>query len=132
MNTQQPFIIMSAELSALSTEENAHRSEALSAWLDAKGWAHKPVIGSYKGSEEIAVVIPVTDSEHEAALYRLAKAYGQESVLYVDANRYATLIYVQTGKLAGLGMFRKVSELDARQREAYTHDIMEGAYYVAG
>lgn len=132
MNTRQPFIIMSAELAALDAHENAQRSEALSAWLDAKGYPHKPVIGSYKGSQEVSVVIPVQSLEHETELYRLARAYGQESVLHVDANRYATLVYVKSSKLEGLGMFRLVSKDEATKRESFTHDIIEDHYYVAG
>lgn len=132
MNTRQPFIIMSAELVTLSDEENTRRTEAMSKWLDAKGYAHKPVIGCYKGKQEVSFVIPFTSDKESTELYRLAiRAYGQESILYVDANRYATLAR-RDGQNFGLGQFRAVNKEDATKREAFTHDIMEDRYYVAG
>lgn len=131
MNTRQPFIIMSAHLSSLSADENAQRAIAMEQWLQAKGYPFKPVTGVYKGTHELSFVVPFVSPDDFDALYSLAiRAYGQESILYVDANGYATLI--SRDKETGLGMFRNVPEHVAKELDGYTFDPSEGSYYVAG
>lgn len=131
MRTETPFIVMSAELAELTKEENERRALALIGWLTRRGHSFKPVEGCYKGNREAAFVVLVPDEERERQIMSLARAYGQESVLYVDANRKAYLRLLESGEEVPIGSWRAIPKAQAKAASAYTHDVTAGAYYVA-
>lgn len=78
---------------------------ALDAGLHDLGAATKGVIGKYKGIEENSIVAVTED---EAGILALAKLHNQESVLRLDAGRFASLLYTN-GTIEPLGQFNSVS-----------------------
>lgn len=96
MNTQTPFMIMSADRAEYGADINAERRKLLVRQFEARGLSFKEVEGSYNGTKETSYVIPVHSSGDESLVLTLARRYGQESVLSVDANRFATLLYLHS------------------------------------
>lgn len=125
-----PVLIMSAERAG--APDNVARTDRLIVDLHRLGLMAKPVVGVYQGTRETSFVVAVPD---ETALVRacaLATLAEQESVLYIDADRTATLLYLATGARVDLGRFRAVSESEARAADAYTFDPLTDTYYRAG
>jgi hypothetical protein len=91
MNTQTPFVVISADRKEYTCELNANRRDMFEHQLNARELDYKRVEGFYQGETEVSyvVLIPEPGDEHNAL--RLARRYGQESALYVDANRHASL-----------------------------------------
>ena len=131
MKIYSPFVIVSAELSHLSAEENDQRSEALEAMLEAKHLSYKPVLGCYKGKRENSFLVLAAGRYVFSEVMSLARAYGQESILYVDSDRAATLYFLDDRAPVGLGLYREVSEQAALQQDAYTYDPQTAGYWVA-
>lgn len=117
--TKPSFIIM-----ALNTDKD-------STILKAHGIVRfKAVQGSYKGELETSYVIPFTTLEtYQKALF-LAKQYNQESILVVDINRDAELIYIDNSKTDKLGKFQCVSKYEALAQDSWTKDVEKEYYYV--
>lgn len=129
MNIETPFIVLSSDRAQYHEELNAARRDTFEHQLRARGLDFKRVIGAYKGASEVSyiVLVPTTGDEQNAV--RLARRYGQESVLLVDANRYASLIYLNEGEggisikeIKGIGFWRETTESDATAGDAYTRD----------
>lgn len=90
----------------------------------------KAVSGVYKGTHEQSYMIPLFNESHLSKLKCLASDFDQECIMHLDANRMATLIYMDGRKDEVIGAFRSVSEGVAVKRDAYTRDGK--AYYVVG
>jgi hypothetical protein len=115
-------LIMSAELRARTPaqdRENVARTNELHRQLNARGITFVPALGSYKGVEERSVCALVYDSDDYDWLLQLAARYGQESVLVVDLNRVARLVYM-AGGVERIGMMERVPEHVARERDGWT------------
>lgn len=129
MNTQTPFVVISADRATYSAELNAQRRDMFEHQLAARELDFKRVQGVWKGIPEVSyiVLIPEPGDEHNAL--RLARRYGQESALYVDANRHATLLALNAEdggpdikEQVGLGQWSPVSKAYALHLDAYTLD----------
>src|SRR5258707_14434318 len=93
----EPFVILSAEKSDLTPEANLARTTALYRQLEARDLAFKPVKGMYKGQRENPFVVLAIDGTNEFdQVLSLAKRYGQESILYSDADRFTTLHFLSS------------------------------------
>lgn len=135
MNIQTPFTILSASRSELTPELNAERSAMLERQLAARDLSFKRVEGSYKGTRETSFLVLTPDDNAESAVTRLARRYGQESVLHVDANRYAVLLFLtpdmggpDVASISGVGFWRSAAQSEAESLEAYTRDGTD--YYI--
>lgn len=135
MNIQTPFTILSASRSELTAELNAERSDLLERQLAARDLSFKRVEGSYKGEREISFLVLTPDDRAESLVLRLARRYGQESVLHVDANRYAALLFLHpdvggpdVSSVSGVGFWRSAAQAEAESLEAYTRDGAD--YYI--
>lgn len=72
------WAILSAELSTLSPERNAARTEVLKLWLKAKGTPYLSATGRYGGVDERSVILPrITEEE----ALQIARRFNQESIL---------------------------------------------------
>lgn len=137
MISHTPFVIFSAELASWSPAVNASRTEFLKRQLEARGLDFAPVLGSYKGVKEHSFIVlaPESSSAFDQCV-SIARHWGQESILSVDANRHATLVYLSaTGaegspiaRLESIGTFRAVSSTEAAQLDGWTQDE-HGAFY---
>jgi hypothetical protein len=64
------------------------------------------------------------------SILAFAKEYNQESILYLDNQRLATLIY-SMNNMVSLGLFKGVSEAHAKSKDAYTFNPITNTYYIA-
>lgn len=130
MNLINPFTILSAERSDLPDEENAQRSAFLLRQLESENIAVIPVRGRFEGSPEHAVLVFDTDEYRDEAIHRLARAYQQDSLLRVDANRQAYRESLSDGSYVPLGTFREVSAAQAARLRAVT-ETSDGRFFAA-
>lgn len=131
MHTHTPVYIFSAERDGAAFDNDA-RTAKLYRKLDARGIPYRKVLGCYAGQSERSVVVPAC--WHDSVL-ALAADFAQESVLYLDANRYAWLGIMtdRSGDVFGwqpLGQWRDVRRGEAP--DAYTLDPATGACFTAG
>ncbi len=129
MKASTPFMVLSAdkpELEMTSFERCSRRT-----WFEHKlaqlGYSFKKVAGSHQGKPEISFIVLADNDEELPALYRLAAAFDQDSVMYVDANGYAALFDSDGQYLANLGRFVEVTEDAAQNLDSYT--FAGGKYY---
>ena len=122
--TKQPFYIISACTGNPFTD--SVQTAALERDLLKSGFEFKKVKGVYKGVSEDSFLVSVVDTPlEEAALKILARDFNQESILYVDGNRNATLIFVDfnnESKQLLKGKFQAVPDHVAKQLENTTFD----------
>lgn len=129
MNTQVPFVVISCDRAEYDESLNASRRDTFEHQLRARDLDFKRVNGVWDGKAEVSyiVLIPHPGDEHTAL--RLARRYGQESALYVDANRHAVLFAlnredggVDIKEQVGLGQWQLVSKAYALAQDGYTRD----------
>lgn len=132
MRTETPFAIISAERAEYTPEVNAWRTASLLSQLQHRDMNPLQLCGRWAGVSEASFMIPLHAGEkgynYSVALPQLARRWGQEAWLYVDANRYATLHYANRTEHAGLWL--STSGEEARAADGYTYDPTRGLYYV--
>ena len=120
-----PFAIISAERFTLTNGENQKRHQELLNQLKRDGFKTKVVEGVYHGQVEKSILV-LLDSKFLAVDLGYLKNYGmifdQESILFVDAERKAELIFPATNKAEKLGNFVSVTKGIAVQCQNYTQD----------
>ena len=128
MNPAIPFLILSAERAEFDHQVNAQRTSDLSAQLAARDFAFTKVTGSYKGHTKASFLVLLDGGDGGYpfdALLSLARSYGQESVLSVDANHRATLHTVVSGighTYTVLGRWAPISAERAEHLDSWTRD----------
>lgn len=137
MNIETPFLIVTSDRAEYTATVNDMRRDTFRHQLSLRGLSFKEVQGVYKGNAETAYLVLIHDTGEEHAALRLARRYGQESALYVDANRAATLMILRpevggpdVDDTENLGMWAEVPEAVAKAQGAYTRS--EGRYFLAG
>jgi len=130
VNYHPAFFIISAAVVGDYPSERRDRTQTLKRQLRNAGYATAPCNGCYKNRREQSIL--VIDENPGLAnclndVLRLAKVYRQESVLSVDVNRAATLVYI-AGKREPIGRFVSVSKETAEISDGYTE--RGGRYYV--
>lgn len=98
-----PFVILSVELAGRGDMLNAQLTEFAARQLDNQFGEENVtrILGKYAGTAERSFVVFLDDDPGEAGysyLVKLARRYGQESILHVDANYRAELVYVGTAE----------------------------------
>lgn len=135
MNTRTPFYLLSAARSHLPAELNEDRTLFMRARLAGEGVRTMEVDGCYKGTRELAVLIPAVQQEMPMEnildlVKRNARLYEQETYLYVDTNGYSTLHDADGALVASLGRWHEVDESEAIRLDAYTK-TPDGRYWSA-
>ena len=124
------FVILSAELSHLTVEENNTRTNQLELMLNKLGF--KPVLmnGVYKGSSEISFFVPVTRNDDIERLEFIAfDRFNQESILVQYSDGHSRLHY--PNHIEHIGKVREITKQEAFKRDAYTFYPKLGKYYAA-
>ena len=70
-------------------------------------------VGSYGGEQELSIRVFDIEESELLSFMILAKEYNQESILVVDADKTATLMYANgdnKGKIEVIGKFKEVKE----------------------
>ena len=127
MNTFTPIAIVSPEK---QDDHDMIRHEKLQRYLKNEGFSFKPVKGYYKGNLENSYVIILSGEKFldvlKSAMF--SDEFKQNSILYVDANRYAKLIY-SDGIETELGKFHEIDKTLVRTLSSYTYDKANDTYY---
>jgi hypothetical protein len=133
MQTRVPVTILSAERAGLRPSQNEWRTTRLRRDLAMDGVAYSEADGCYSGTCERSFIVVTKGGEGSddwGYVVRKAREWHQESVLHVDANGYATLYFLETGKHEPLGSFQELPEAVAKQASAFTR-TRDGRYFVA-
>jgi hypothetical protein len=99
----------------------------------------RSTFGSYKGQKELSYVV---DVGHDGAQFGevdrakletaidVARAFSQESILFLAYDRTASLLYMSDLRAEPLGQFVAVAPRVALAQEAYTYDLATGEHWV--
>ena len=122
-NNLTPIVILALNLDSEEIEQ-----QAISRFT-GKDYTRPSLVGCYKGQDERSYIIDAVDNSLDDIL-TFAKQYNQESILYLDNQRLATLIFDKDNSVS-LGKFKGVSESNATSRDAYTYNPSTNTYYIA-
>jgi hypothetical protein len=122
-----PFLILSAERPDWLRDSNKVRTDTLRGQLEARELAFREVEGCYDGKCEASflVLAPTAELGKEYRLVlQLARRYGQEAVLLVDANRMAHLVRIHGNHehVELLGHWEQIDSESVHLEQAYTRD----------
>ena len=120
-------IIISAEISTKTQEENKKRTDALLSWFRYSSTQYNEVTGMYKGSIERSFIINI--EENELGLYLdLASSFHQEAILILDNDNIATLYYLETDKTEVIGQFQPLDSYTRVGDTVYTCEPIKTVY----
>ena len=99
------------------------------------GLPYKTCIGRYNGQSEISYAVPMSNPNVLKDVSRICRNNSQESILLVDSNNKAKLIYLgvdgpENDYTENLGEWANVKPLIAVKESNYTFDVVENKYYV--
>lgn len=133
MRTNTPFAVISAENPTWLPDVNAWRTESLRKQLRDDEMVFVPLEGHYNATNEASFLVYLYRGDAGPAftlLRKLAARWGQESILYVDANRGASLIYLDGSPSLDVGLWQDTNAETARANAAYSYDPTQGRYYI--
>ena len=122
------FVLLSAELSHLTVEENNTRTNQLKLMLKHSGF--KPVLmkGVYKGSSEISFFVPITRIDDIERLEFIAfDRFQQESILVQYSDGHSRLHY--PNHIEHIGKIREINKEIALTKDNYTFYPKLNKYY---
>jgi hypothetical protein len=123
--------VISAERAEHDAEVNAARTEWLRMHLtDLRDLSALPAEGMYAGVAERSFMVAVPRDEELKVVIGLARVASQESILVLDEDRQARLVYMDGRPDVPLGIMREVSRARAIAAGAYTR--VGGVYFLAG
>jgi len=126
LRKKKPFVIISAERFTNTIEEN--KKNHLDLWLQLKrdGFSIKEIKGVYQGTSEKSILVILNRrwlAVELATFKNYAAIFNQESILFVDEERDASLIFTKQPWLTEkLGKFIDVPKGIATQMNNYTFD----------
>ena len=129
------FVILSAELSHLSENENIKRTTELLKALESNGFTATRFEGYYKGSKETSLGIPLnqyfTFIKNDDDLKKLEMLafdrFNQESILVQYSDGHSRLHY--RDRVEYLGKVRLVTKQFAESQDSFTFYPEKGLYY---
>mgnify|MGYP000863609100 CR=1 FL=1 len=132
MNIVQQVIILSAERTENTPERNRQLTENLAQSLQDLNLNAQRALGVFNGEEQTSFVAIVKNEAEIDAVKDLAMkpvgfgGFGQDAVLYQDANQEAYLIDKSGGTIQ-LGRLVEVNKKEIEVLESYT--ILNGRVY---
>jgi len=106
---KEPFVIVSAKTKNQSDIETFRQNHALKEYLSFHGYRYKLVSGRYNGEDEASFLLP---NISEADALSIATLFNQESILVVDENREARLVFTNDSEPTSLGWFTRGESKD--------------------
>ena len=125
IQTKKPFVIISAERFTNTIEENEKNHNELLTQLKKDKFSIKEVEGVYQGTVEKSILVILNQrwlAVELATFKNYAAIFDQESILFVDEERNASLIFPKGGLSENLGKFIAVTKGIATQMSNYTFD----------
>ena len=124
-----PLAIVSAYTADCTEFENRQKTVELLSRFAGCGIAFGIVQGCYKGQREQSVLVELRDALDWQRVLQAAAAFKQESVLYIDSDRIASLYYVDPFRESQrLGKLVPVSAQQAERLGNWTR-TSNGQYY---
>lgn len=122
-----PFLILSAERADWLRDANKGRTDMLREQLGARELKFREVEGCYNGKCETSFLIVAPRGElgpEYRLVLQLARRYGQEAVLLVDANRAAHLVQLHGNHehIHHIGRWEQIDSEQVHLELAYTRD----------
>jgi hypothetical protein len=126
---QQRIMIVSAELSTLSSSENSIRTDLFADMIAGLNIEAYEATGFYKGTQENSFICIINNNEDQNVVAQIAlNNFDQESVLIQDSNGQAYLEF-QDSKTLELGRLTQVDKSVAIESDCYTE--INNKYYLA-
>jgi len=122
-------IIMSAERFDASMGQNSIATDELRAALASSNYSFKEVLGMYKGVSETSFFVEYNNGGALADLNSLASFYDQESILHLDEDRNASLVYCDSDEETKVGLFQAIDKSEAFKLDAYTYCPQLNMYF---
>lgn len=128
-----PFLMVSAERTENTPEENAFDTELMAAYLRREGVTYDRCRGQYDGTREVSFRVCLDANGGEEAIrvaelvQRLARGFRQESVLAVRPDGGATLVYAEHAEY--LGQWSRCDESDL-QGESPDFTLIDGEHFI--
>ena len=124
------FVLLSAELSHLTPQENEIRTNQLQLMLTKLGFKPVFMVGRYQGEQENSFFVPVTRIDDIERLEFIAfDRFQQESILVQYSDGHSRLHF--PNHVEHIGKVREVTKQEAFKRDAYTFYPKLGKYYAA-
>jgi len=121
-------VIISAYVSGNAIEENRERHARLKVDLSKRGYSVSAVAGSYEGQIEDSYMVSIRPHYPDVAdLVSLGKAYGQDSILYINEYGQAWLYFPDARPALHLGAWTEIPEEEIHNYPAWT--CARGQYY---
>ena len=122
------FVILSAELSHLTLDENNTRTNQLKLMLTKLGFNPVEMVGCYKGSSETSFFVPTERVDDIERLEFIAfDRFQQESILVQYSDGHSRLHY--PNHVEHIGKVREITKQEAFKRDCYTFYPKLGKYY---
>jgi len=122
------FVLLSAELSHLTPQENEIRTNQLQLMLTKLGFKPTEMIGRYEGDQETSFFVPITRVDDIERLEFIAfDRFQQESILVQYSDGHSRLHY--PNYIEHIGKVREITKQEAFKRDAYTFYPKLGKYY---
>jgi hypothetical protein len=119
-----PCVVFSAFKSNKSLDDNQADTIVACAELIRRDIPLKIVKGCYKGEQETSILVNLV---HFDVVLALAKRFGQESILVVDTERNAKLVFCKDESTQVLGKWAQA--FPPYQEDAYTLDPETNIYW---
>ena len=124
------FVLLSAELSHLTLEENNTRTNQLELMLKHSGFKPVIMVGFYKNVHENSFFVPITRNDDIERLEFIAfDRFQQESILVQYSDGHSRLHY--PNHVEYIGKIREVTRPQAFESDCYTFYPKLGKYYAA-
>lgn len=121
MKKNDAFVLLSVFKTNKSNSENEENHKKSLKHLKGFGINFKEVFGVYNGNKEKSILIPIINVNFDFAMAKqLCAIYDQESILFVDSERNAELVFLGLDKTEKLGKFIVVGKGVAEQCQNYT------------
>lgn len=121
-------VIFTAQLTGLTSQENARRLEELVAYLNESDISYLTVVGSWQGVEEDSVAIPSDKWDGDLEQLVLGE-YEQDCVLHTSGDQ----CYLQSFEIPECDpmVWAETDEDTARQLDAWSYIPDTGQYFIA-
>jgi hypothetical protein len=119
------LVIVSVYESSKTPSENAANHVNMLSNLDLLSVPYQSITGSYKGTEEQSIIIPMS---LERVAQMIARDHSQDSYLRHHSDRTCELVY-STGKVEKIGVMTEVPEIVAKSKDAWSRGI-DGRYFI--
>lgn len=113
-----------------SIENNLKLHKQFTKFLKERGFNFVEVQGIYKGIKELSFFVDFRQLSQQSVL-DFARFYNQESILRLEANNKAYLVYTIDNVEEYIGIFSKIKEIETKDYDSLTYFPSTNAFYTA-